>query len=59
MNYSVRNTERVFMNETAAKVLEQEAQHPGDFSKIADLVRGDNYRFQFITKTKHNYSSCE
>ena len=34
------------MNETAAKVLEQETLHPGDFSKIADLVRGDNYRFR-------------
>eukprot|EP00009_Paramoeba_aestuarina_P000785 CAMPEP_0201511020 /NCGR_PEP_ID=MMETSP0161_2-20130828/3537_1 /ASSEMBLY_ACC=CAM_ASM_000251 /TAXON_ID=180227 /ORGANISM="Neoparamoeba aestuarina, Strain SoJaBio B1-5/56/2" /LENGTH=331 /DNA_ID=CAMNT_0047906347 /DNA_START=59 /DNA_END=1054 /DNA_ORIENTATION=+ len=44
---SVRNTERVYRNETAEKVLEAEKLHPGDFSKIADLVRGDNYRKSF------------
>ena len=43
----VRNTERVFKNKAAEKVLEIEREHPGDFSKIAHLVRGENYREVF------------
>jgi nitronate monooxygenase len=44
---SVRNTERVFKNTTALKVLELERQHPGEFDKIHHLVKGDNYRKVF------------
>ena len=44
---SMNNTERVFRNPTVDKVRELEAEHPGDFSKIADLVRGDNYKKAF------------
>ena len=45
---SVRNTERVYKNETALKVQQLEAEFPGDFSKIHDLVRGDNYKRSFL-----------
>lgn len=41
---SVRNTERVYKNDAATKVQDIEAAHPGDFSKIAHLVKGDIYR---------------
>ena len=34
--------------ETALKVQQMEAEFPGDFSKIADLVRGDNYKRSFL-----------
>mmetsp|Transcript_23847 Transcript_23847/g.66781 ORF Transcript_23847/g.66781 Transcript_23847/m.66781 type:complete len:99 (+) Transcript_23847:133-429(+) len=44
---SVRNTERVYNNETAQKVLQRERERPGDFSHILDLVRGENYRKSF------------
>ena len=44
---TVRNTERVFNNKAAQKVLEIEKEHPGDFEKISHLVRGDNYREVF------------
>ena len=37
---SLRNTERVFKNETALKVQEIEKEHPGDITKIMHLVRG-------------------
>jgi NAD(P)H-dependent flavin oxidoreductase YrpB (nitropropane dioxygenase family) len=41
------NTERVFKNKSALEVLALEKEHPGDFSKIQHLVRGDNYRKVF------------
>eukprot|EP00051_Salpingoeca_urceolata_P034181 m.23858 g.23858 ORF g.23858 m.23858 type:complete len:428 (-) comp7315_c0_seq1:166-1449(-) len=44
---SIPNTERVFLNATAREVQRREAESPGDFSAIADLVRGDNYRKVF------------
>ena len=44
---SVRNTERVYKNATADEVAAIEAEHPGDFSKIHHLVKGDNYRKSF------------
>ena len=44
---SHRNTERVFKNDAAMKVLEIEKEHPGEFDKIHHLVRGDNYRKSF------------
>ena len=44
---SLKNTERVFKNETAMKVLEIEKEHPGDFSKLRHLVKGDNYKNSF------------
>jgi nitronate monooxygenase len=44
---SFKNTERVFRNSTTEKVNELEAQHPGDFSKVAHLARGVNYKKSF------------
>jgi nitronate monooxygenase len=44
---TLNNTERVFKNKTAMEVREIEANHPGDFSKIAHLVAGANYRVSF------------
>lgn len=44
---SVRNTERVYKNEVVKQVQAIEAQHPGDFSKIAHLMKGDSYRRSF------------
>lgn len=44
---TVNNTERVFKNKQAMKVREIEAKHPGDFSKIYPLVRGELYRQSF------------
>jgi len=44
---TLNNTERVFKNKTAMEVREIEAKHPGDFSKIAHLVAGANYRVSF------------
>jgi len=41
------NTERVYKNPTAAKVRDIEGKHPGEFDKIHDLVRGENYRKSF------------
>ena len=41
------NTERVYKNATADEVAAIEAEHPGDFSKIHHLVKGDNYRKSF------------
>jgi NAD(P)H-dependent flavin oxidoreductase YrpB (nitropropane dioxygenase family) len=41
-------------------VRETEAEFPGDFSKIADLVRGDNYKKAFLETGDPNDSvwSC-
>jgi hypothetical protein len=44
---SMRNTERAFKNKAAMKVVEMEKEKPGDFSKIAHIVCGDNYRRAF------------
>ena len=44
---SLKNTERVYANAAAAEVLRLENEFPGDFSKIAHLVRGSNYREVF------------
>eukprot|EP00941_MAST-03F_sp_MAST-3F-sp1_P002837 g2837.t1 len=44
---SMRNTERVFKNSKALEVQKLEEQFPGDFEKIAHLVKGDNYRIAF------------
>jgi len=44
---SLRNTERVYKNKLAGAVQEIEREHPGEFSRIRDLVRGDNYRRAF------------
>lgn len=41
---SMRNTERVYKNKAAMDVLETERQHPGDFSKISHIIKGENYR---------------
>jgi nitronate monooxygenase len=57
---SVKNTERVFKNETALKVQELEREFPGDFSKIHDYVKGENYRvsFQETGNTEDSVWSC-
>ena len=44
---SMKNTERVFKNKAAMDVLEIEKEHPGDFSKVSHIIRGDNYRKVF------------
>jgi len=44
---TLKNTERVFKNPVVMKVREIEAAHPGDFSKISHLVKGENYRVSF------------
>lgn len=41
------NTERVYKNPTAMQVRDLEAKNPGDFSAIAHLVKGENYRKSF------------
>lgn len=57
---SMRNTERVFKNETTMKVNEIEKEHPGDFSKIAHLAKGLNYKasFQETGDTTSSVWSC-
>jgi len=44
---SLKNTERVYKNDTAAKVKEMEAKFPGDFSKIKEFVTGTLYKKSF------------
>jgi len=44
---SMRNTERVYKNKAALEVVDIEKEHPGDFSKIAHIMKGDNYRAVF------------
>ena len=44
---TMKNTERVYKNKAAEQVLALEQEHPGDFSKIHHLVRGENYRKVF------------
>jgi len=57
---SVGNTERVYKNPTAVKVQEIEREKPGDFSAIAALVKGDEYRksFQETGDTESSVWSC-
>lgn len=44
---SLKNTERTYKNSTSLKVVEIEKEHPGDFSKIAHLVKGVGYKKSF------------
>eukprot|EP00401_Gymnodinium_catenatum_P076663 CAMPEP_0117575272 /NCGR_PEP_ID=MMETSP0784-20121206/62110_1 /TAXON_ID=39447 /ORGANISM="" /LENGTH=333 /DNA_ID=CAMNT_0005374315 /DNA_START=88 /DNA_END=1089 /DNA_ORIENTATION=- len=44
---TLSNTERVYKNSAALKVREIEQENPGDFSAIAPLVKGENYRVSF------------
>jgi nitronate monooxygenase len=44
---SVGNTERVYKNETAGKVVETEAEYPGEFERIRPYVAGLNYKESF------------
>jgi nitronate monooxygenase len=44
---TLKNTERVYKNQTAAKVRELEQANPGDFSAIGHLVKGELYRQSF------------
>jgi nitronate monooxygenase len=44
---SMGNTERVFKNPVVTKIQELEREFPGDFKKIANLVKGENYRKAF------------
>ena len=44
---SMKNTERVYKNKAAMEVQEIERQHPGDFSKISYIIKGENYRRVF------------
>merc|ERR1711879_713855 len=51
------NTERVFKNPIVQQVRDIEAKNPGDFSAIAHLVKGDNYRVSF-QETGDPSTSC-
>merc|ERR1740121_1427407 len=51
------NTERVFKNPIVQQVRDIEAKNPGDFSAIAHLVKGDNYRVSF-QETGDPTTSC-
>lgn len=51
------NTERVFKNKVAEEVRDIEKKHPGEFSKIAKLVAGANYKVSF-QETGDASSSC-
>ena len=53
---SVRNTERVYKNAAAKEIQRIEAEHPGDFSKIAHLVKGENYRVCTISSLLFSFS---
>lgn len=57
---SVNNTERVFRNPCAQEVFDIEEEHPGDFDKIAHLVKGLKYResFQETGNTQDSVWSC-
>ena len=57
---SLKNTERVYKNEVTLEIQKIEKEHPGDFSKIAHLVKGDNYRkaFQETGDAQHSAWSC-
>ena len=44
---SLKNTERVFKNETSMKVRDLEAKNPGEISVIYPFIKGDNYRKSF------------
>lgn len=44
---TLKNTERVFKNDVVMQVQKIEQANPGDFSKIAHLVKGENYRQSF------------
>lgn len=44
---TLANTERVFKNPCAEEVRAREKKSPGDFSVIADLVKGAKYRISF------------
>lgn len=44
---TLKNTERVFKNQVVMEVRDIEQTHPGDFSKIGHLVKGENYRKSF------------
>lgn len=53
---SLKNTERVYANEAARKVLEAERAKPGDFSVLAPFVKGSLYKESF-QKTGDTQSS--
>eukprot|EP00301_Raphidiophrys_heterophryoidea_P014339 c2229_g1_i1.p1 GENE.c2229_g1_i1~~c2229_g1_i1.p1 ORF type:complete len:331 (-),score=94.57 c2229_g1_i1:126-1118(-) len=44
---TLKNTERVYKNAQAQKVVDTEKEKPGDFMAIRPLVRGDLYRKSF------------
>lgn len=57
---SLNNTERVFKNYAAKQVQALEEEHPGDFTKIQHLVRGEYYRrsFQETGDVQNSIWSC-
>jgi NADH:quinone reductase (non-electrogenic) len=57
---SVRNTERVYKNSVALRVQELEKEYPGEFSRIHEYVKGENYRksFQETGDTESSVWSC-
>ena len=57
---SVKNTERVFKNETSVRVAEIEREHPGDFGAFGKYMKGVNYKksFQETGDTQSSVWSC-
>lgn len=57
---SLKNTERVFQNEEAAKAQEAERKHPGDIGVIKEFIAGSKYRvsFQETGNTQDSVWSC-
>ena len=56
---SLKNTERVYKNDTAKKVASIESQKPGDLNAILPYIKGENYRQSFLNgDTNSSVWSC-
>lgn len=44
---TLKNTERVYKNQTAFKVAEIEREKPGDLQAVLPYIKGENYRKSF------------
>ncbi len=57
---SMKNTERVFKNETAAKAAKAESERPGDFQVVREFISGSKYKisFQETGNTQDSVWSC-
>ena len=57
---SLRNTERVYKNQTSVKVVDLEKQRPGEFEVIRPYVSGSLYKDSFHVSgdTQSSVWSC-